>query len=197
MKNFKRIAALVGVMMFLWSGQAGAASYGFNFVLNGALSPGGSTQVHVEGFAPGAKVTILLVSPGKTAALVEPAALRASPVRKAELAEPAALLASTGYQAVLAETVADSEGVVDVIVKVPADAPSGLYAITVSGAAAAGGTKTESFSIKIGLSQAGGPLPTTGSSPMSLLSLAAGMVVLGATGVLATRLRHRTDKLAA
>ncbi|MEO6570811.1 MAG: LPXTG cell wall anchor domain-containing protein [Ilumatobacteraceae bacterium] len=147
------------------SGSVAADSYGFDFVLNGALKQGGSTQVHVESFAPGAKATVRLVCPG--------------------------------YEAVLAEPVADKDGVVDVIVTVPADAPSGKCAIPVSGAAAAGGTKNASFSIKIGATSAGGSLPTTGSSPTSLLSLAAGMLMLGATAVLATRLRHRTNQLAA
>lgn len=178
MKLFKRIVVMFGVFTLMSFGQAAAAPYGFDFVLNGALRQGGSTQVHVEGFVPGAKVTVLLV--------------------RASSAGPVGLLrANPAPETVLAEPIADKDGVVDLIVTVPADLPSGQYAITVSGAAAAGGIKTASFNLTVGATTAGGTLPTTGSSPSSLLSLAAGIVALGATGVLATRLRHRTIEVAA
>ena len=164
-KLLKRVAVIVGLMTLMSAGHVGAASYGFDFVLNGALEQGGSTQVHVESFAPGSNVTVVLVCPG--------------------------------FEKTLANPIADADGVIDVIVTVPADTPSGQCAIRTSGAAAAGGIKTVSSTIKIGPTSAGGTLPSTGSSPTSLLSLGAGILVLGITVVSATRLRRRTGQLAA
>lgn len=195
MTRFRALFALCATAAaLLFAGTAHADPYGFDFTLAGQLSPGGSTQVHAEGFVPGATVELSIVWTSTSAFTGQTNALRSEALVTNKL--------------VLANLVADKDGVVDTVITVP-NGPTGKTTIRVAGPAAAGGEKVATFSLTVSAVASAGPvpggsgsssgsksgsgsgLPTTGSDTASPLSIGGGFLALGAVAVAASRVRRR------
>jgi LPXTG-motif cell wall-anchored protein len=174
MTKFKALlvsCATVGALAL--SGTAHADPYGFDFVLAGQLSPGGSTQVHVEGFAVGAAVEVTLACPSGSTTLATLAA------DKDGLIDTVVTVGAglTGKCSIKATGAAKAGGT-----------RSASFAITISTVASAGPVPGGSGSSG---SKSGSGLPTTGSDTASPLSIGGGFLALGAVAVAASRVRRR------
>ncbi len=166
----KILAVLVATfagLLAVTAAPAHAAPYGFEFLLAGAVKPGGDDQLHVENFAVGSTVTVDLVS-GPAAASTWKAETRVT----------------------LGTFTADADGVVDTLITIPADTAIGQYHVEATGTAADGSARSVSFNLEVSLTATG--LPSTGTNSGRMLGFAAGLVALGLVFVGGARIRRRS-----